>query len=134
MQISVVIHLLTGIARYTGEKDIITIERNNHCVIVYDESAGRCIAFSNTEDKDAYLYVQELQERAQVLKSGIILVPLLFDTKYKENSRPMQIFLTNHSIKSILQEDSIATELYGFYFAHAIPQIIPAGVSYIFCM
>ena len=113
---------------------MLRIERNNHCVIVYDEGAGRGITFPNTADKDVKLYVQELQERAQVIKPGTVLVPLLFDTQYKENSRPMQFFLENNSIESVLQEDSTAAELYEFYFAHAIPQISPAGVSYIFCM
>ncbi len=113
---------------------MLTIERNKHCVIVYDESAGRGITFPNTEDKDVNLYVQELQERAQVIKPGTVLVPLLFDSQYKENSRPMQLFLKNNSIESVLQKDSTANELYEFYFAHAIPQLSPAGVSYIFCM
>ena len=112
---------------------MLTIERNNHCVIVYDEVAGRGITFPNTADKDVNLYVQELQERAQVIKPGTVLVPLLFDTQYKENSRPMQLFLKNNSIESVLLEDSTAEELYEFNFAHAIPQISPAGVSYIFC-
>lgn len=113
---------------------MLIIERNKHCVIVYDESAGRGITFPNTEGKDVNLYVQELQERAQFIKPGIVLVPLLFDTHYEENSRPMQLFLKNNSIESILQEDSTAIELYEFYFAHAIPQISPTEVSYIFCM
>ena len=113
---------------------MLTIERNKHCVIVYDEDEGRGITFPNTVDKDVTLYVQELQERAQVITPGTILVPLLFDTQYKENSRPMQLFLEDSSIESVLQEDTTARKLYEFYFAHAIPQISPAGMSWIFCL
>ena len=113
---------------------MLTIERNNHCVIVYDKDAGRGITFPTTADKDVNLYVQELQERAQVITPGTILVPLLFDTQYKENSRPMQLFLKDNSIESVLQEDATARELYEFYFAYAIPQISHAGMSWIFCL
>lgn len=113
---------------------MLTIERNNHCVIVYDEVAGRGITFPNTVYKDVNLYVQELQERAQVIRPGTVLVPLLFDTQYKENSRPMQLFLKSNSTESVLQEDATARRLYEFYFAHAIPQISLAGMSWIFCL
>lgn len=134
MQTFVIIYLLTGIVSYAEGKNMIIIERNKHCVIVYDEIASRGINFPNTKDKDVNLYIHELKECVRVIKPGTVLVPLLFDSQYKENSRPMQLFLKNNNIESILQEDLTATELYEFYFAHAIPQISPAGVSYIFCV
>ena len=113
---------------------MLKIERNNHCVIVYDEDEGRGIAFPNTVDEDVTLYVQKLQESAQVIKAGTILVPLLFDTRYKENCRAMQLFLKNNSIDSVLKKDKTAKELYAFYFANAIPEISPAGMSWVFCL
>lgn len=112
---------------------MLIIERNQHCIIVYDTDAGRGITFPNTVDKDVELYVNELQERSQFITPGTVLVPLLFDTKYAENSKPMQLFLKDNSINSVLQENMTACKLYDFYFEHAIPQISPAGVSYIFC-
>ncbi len=111
---------------------MLKIERNTHCIIVYDEEANRGIAFPNTVNKNVNLYVEELQERAKSIKPGTVLVPLLFDTRYSENSKPMQLFLKDNSVESILQEDTTAANLYEFYFKHAIPQISPAGVSYIF--
>lgn len=112
---------------------MLKIERNQHSVIVYDEENSRGLTFPNERDTDVNLYIAELQERAQVIKPGTVLVPLLFDPQYKENNRPMQLFLETHSMESMLQEDDTAKELYKFYFAHAVPQISPAGVSYIFC-
>ncbi len=113
---------------------MLTIERNEHSVIVYDEEEGKGIAFPTTADKDVNLYVQELKERAQVIKPGTTLVPLLFDTRYRENSRPMQLFLADNTIESVFQDDTTAIELYEFYFAHAIPQISHAGMDWIFCL
>lgn len=112
---------------------MLKIERNQYCVIVYDEENRRGITFPNKQDADVNLYVAELQERVQVIMPGTVLVPFLFDPQYKENNRPMQLFLEAHDVQSVLQEDDTAKELYEFYFAHAIPQISPAGVSYIFC-
>ena len=78
------------------EKHMLTIERNEHSVIVYDEEEGKGIAFPTTADKDVNLYVQELKERAQVIKPGTTLVPLLLYTRYSEISTPMQ--LSSHTI------------------------------------
>lgn len=112
---------------------MLTIKRNQHSVIVYDEENGRGITFPNEQDTDVNRYIAELQEHAQVIKPGTVLVPLLFDPQYKVHNRPMQLFLETHDVESVLQEDDTAKELYEFYFAHAIPQLSPAGVSYIFC-
>ncbi len=112
---------------------MLTIKRSQHSVIVYDEGNNKGITFPNKQDTDVNQYIAELQEHARVIKPGTVLVPLLFDPQYKENNRPMQLFLETHDVKSVLQEDDTAKELYNFYFAHAIPQLSPAGVSYIFC-
>ncbi len=94
---------------------------------------SRGITFPNDQDTDVNRYIADLQEHAQVIKPGTVLVPLLFDPQYKVHNRPMQLFLETHDVESVLQEDDTAKELYEFYFAHAIPQLSPAGVSYIFC-
>lgn len=113
---------------------MLTVERNQHCVIVYNEDFNTGIAFPTTVNKDVNLYVQELKERSQFIKPGTVLVSLLFDEQYEDNYRPMKIFLENYSIERVLHEDDVAIRLYKFYFSHAIPIISPAGVSYIFCM
>lgn len=111
---------------------MLKVERNQHCIIVYDEEYLRGITFPNKQDTDVNLYVAELQVCVQDIMPGTVLIPLLFDPQYNENSRPMQLFLETHDVQSVLQEDDTAKELYKFYFAHAIPQISPEGISYIF--
>ena len=113
---------------------MVTIKRNKHCVIVYDEDDGRGITFPTKTDTNVPLYIQELQKLAEHITPGIVLVPLVYDIQYRENSRPLQIFLEGNSLDDLLHNDVTAVNLYYFYFAHAIPQISPEGVSYIFHM
>lgn len=58
---------------------MIKIERNQQCVIVYDEDESRGIAFPSGENTDVKQYVAELQKCAEVIRPGIVLIPLLFD-------------------------------------------------------
>ena len=111
---------------------MIKIERNQQCVIVYDEDESRGIAFPSGENTDVKQYVAELQKCAEVIRPGIVLIPLLFDLRYKENSRPMQLFLESNDIQSVLEDDTTAEKLYKFYFEHAILQISPTSRSHIF--
>ena len=112
---------------------MVKIERNDHCVIVYCESAKRGIVFPTTIDKDVDLFLRELQERTQFIEKGTILVILLFDKKYEDNYRPIQLFLENHNVEDVLHDDSTAIELYKFYFENAIIRVSPAGAAWIFC-
>lgn len=111
---------------------MIKIKRSENCAIVYDEDAGRGIAFPNEKDTDVNLYVAELQKLAKDIKLGIILVRLRLNTKSKFSSRPLHLFLNGNDM-SVLQEDKIAIELYEYYFENSIALPSSEGVSYFFC-
>ena len=111
---------------------MLEIRRSTYSVIVYDESENRGITFPIDDSTEVNHFVEEVQKLAEGMKKGMILIPLLFDPNYSTNYRPMGKYLDGKEGPQILRDDIRVRELYDFYFSHSIPEIIPAGINYIF--
>ena len=111
---------------------MLEIKRSNYCVIAYDESEGRGIAFPANDSISINGFVEELQELAEDMKPGLVIVSLVFDPKYDTNYCPMSKYLEGKEGPQILNDDNEVKGLYDFYFSHSIPEISPMSINYIF--
>lgn len=111
---------------------MIEIKRNASSVIAFDESEGRGITFPTNDSVSIEQFIEEVQKISETMKYGLVLVVLLFDPKYKENYRPMSKFLEGKDGPQVLEDDATVRKLYGYYFSHAIPELSPGRVNYIF--
>lgn len=111
---------------------MIEIKRNASSVIAFDESEGRGITFPVNDSIAVEQFVEEVQKISETMKYGLVLVVLLFDPRYNDNYRPMQKFLEGKEGPQVLEDDANVRMLYGYYFSHAIPELSPGRVNYIF--
>lgn len=114
---------------------MVKILRKKCSVIAYSEADNRGIAFPKDPKVDVNDFITELQEiaeKCEEVKVGTIIVPLVFDSTYKENYRAMSKFLKDKKGWYVLKNKKIVRELYKFYFANSIPEFSPGGVNYIF--
>ena len=111
---------------------MLEIKRGNCCVIAYDESEGRGIAFPANDSISINDFIEEFQELAEGMKAGLVIVFLVFDPRYDINYRPMSKYLEGKESPQILNDDNEVKGLYDFYFSHSILEISPMGVNFIF--
>lgn len=111
---------------------MLEIKRNTYSVIAYDESEGRGISFPTNDSTDVNLFVQEIQQLANDMHLGIVIVPLVFDSRYETNYFPMSKYLEGKEGPQVLNDDNEVKALYDFYFTHSITQIGPRGIKFIF--
>lgn len=110
---------------------MIEIKRKKHCLIVYENSKKRGIACPKGKEVALDVFLKDLGKISKKMETGIVLVPLVFDSKYTENYRPMEMFLNGRS-PDILDSDENAEELYNFYFSKAILELSPGRISFKF--
>lgn len=113
---------------------MVKIKRGTNSVLVYDEEKLRGITFPSNATVDIKQYIDELMKicGSEEIQSGLLVIPLIFDPFYKVSYKPIKEFLEDKEGVTCLEDDQQAKDLYEFYFQHALPQLSPEGVEYIY--
>ena len=112
---------------------MVEVVRKKHCVIVYDESENRGVAFPSTVSTEFNDFLKDVKETCMSLKYGMLIKPLLYDFSKVHHFNALADFLEGNPDKDhALENDDTAREFHQFFFAHSIPEFSPGKIDFLY--